>query len=87
MHEIVNSLKADFNPKPYLNSIFEQKDVIIEKVKDLIITKLIEPLQRQVEEIKSNKSEKEKTIKETQSQIDSLAKAKQILEEQLAIIN
>lgn len=87
MHEIVNSIKANFDPEPYLNSIFGQKDAIINKVKESFITNLIEPLLTQVEEIKANKGDKEKTLKNTKSQIESLVKAKQIVEEQLAIIN
>ena len=87
LHSIVNGIKADFDPEPYLNSIFGQKDVIIEKVKDLFIIKLIDPLQKQVQEIKANKGEKEKTIKETRSLIESLAKEKQTIEEQQATIN
>ena len=83
MHEIVNSIKADFDPEPYLNSIFGQKDAIINKVKESFITNLIEPLQTQVEEIKANKGDKEKSLTTTRSQIEGLLKAKQIIEEQL----
>lgn len=83
LHEIVNSIKADFEPEPYLNSIFGQKDAIINKVKESFITDLIEPLQTQVEEIKANKSGKEQQLKETQSSIDKLLYEKELVTKQL----
>lgn len=86
MHEIVNSIKADFDPEPYLNSIFGQKDAIINKVKESFITNLIEPLQTQVEEIKANKSGKEQRLKDTQLSIEKLKNEKEIVDKQLESI-
>lgn len=86
MHNVVNEIKANFDPEPYLNSIFGQKDAIIDKVKQSFIKELIEPLQKQVEDIKANKSEKENTLDATRTKIESLVKEKQIVEEQLGSI-
>lgn len=83
LHELVNSIKAEFDATPFLNSIFKKKDLIINKVKDLLISDLIEPLQSQVEEIKANKSGKEQALKDTKVKMDLLSNEKNILDKQL----
>ena len=86
MHNVVNEIKAEFDPEPYLNSIFGQKDAIIDKVKQSFIKELIEPLQKQVEDIKANKNEKENTLDATRTKIENLTKEKQVVEDQLGSI-
>lgn len=86
LHEIVNEIRSDFDPEPFLSTIFNQKDAVIEKVKSSFISELIEPLQQQVEEIKANKSVKEKNLKDAQIRAESLKKEKGIIEKQLESI-
>lgn len=86
MHEVVNKIKADFNPKSYLNSISELKNAIIEKAKELFITNMIEPLQTQVEEIKTNKSGKEQALTDAKAKMELLSNDKNILDKQLEMI-
>lgn len=83
LHEIVNEMKAEFDADPYLNTIFEQKDAVIEQVKTAFITELVEPLQKQIEEIKSQKGNKETKMKEAQANVERLKKEKEMIEKQL----
>ncbi len=83
LHEIVNEIRSGFDPEPFLNTIYKQKDAVIEKVKSSFISELIEPLQHQVEEIKSDKSSKEKNLNEAQIRAESLKKEKEIVEKQI----
>lgn len=86
LHEIVNEMKAEFDADPYLNTIFEQKDTVIEQVKAAFITELVEPLQKQVEEIKSEKGNKEAKMKEAKANVERLKKEKEMIERQLESI-
>lgn len=87
LHEIVNEMKAEFDADPYLNTIFEQKDAVIEQVKTAFITELVEPLQKQVEEIKSEKGNKEKKMKEAVEKAEKLKKEKETIEKQFESIH
>lgn len=86
MHEVVNSIRAGFDPEPYLNTIYRQKDAIINKVKDSFISELLNPLQKQVEEVKADKSGREKKLKDAQSKIEQLREKKETVEIQLESI-
>lgn len=83
MHEVVNSIRAGFDPEPYLNTIFGQKDAVINKVKASFISDFLEPLQKQVEEVKADKSGKEKKLKDAQAKIEQLKKEKETIEKQM----
>ena len=83
MHEIVNEFRAVFDLEPYLNTIYRQKDATIKKVKDSFISELLEPLQKLVEEVKADKSGKEKKLKDAQAKIEQLRKEKETIEKQL----
>ena len=83
MHEVVNSIRAGFDPEPYLNTIFGQKDVIINKVKASFISDLLDPLQKQVEEVKTDKNGREKKLKDAQAKIEQLKKEKETIEKQM----
>ena len=87
LHEIVNEMKAEFDADPYLNTIFEQKDAVIEQVKTAFITELVEPLQKQVEEIKSEKGNKEKKMKAAVEKAEKLKKEKETIEKQFESIH
>ena len=87
LHEIVNEMKAEFDADPYLNTIFEQKDAVIEQVKTAFITELVEPLQKQIEGIKSQKGNKEKKMKEAVEKAEKLKKEKETIEKQFESIH
>lgn len=83
MHEVVNEIRAGFDLEPYLNTIYGQKDAIIKKVKDSFIRDLLDPLQKQVEEVKADKSGKEKKLKDAQAKIEQLKKEKETIGKQM----
>ncbi|MCQ2261927.1 MAG: dynamin family protein [Bacteroidales bacterium] len=87
LHEIVNGMKAEFDADSYLDTIFAQKDAVIEQVKTAFITELVEPLQKQVEEIKSQKGNKEKKMKEAVEKAEKLKKEKETIEKQFESIH
>lgn len=70
----VNSICANFNPDPYLQSAFHSKDAVIGFVKQSFIADLIEPLQAQLQEIKDKKAD-------TESQLNDATAHKQQLEQ------
>lgn len=63
VENFINSISNDFDPKPYLDTAFKSKDSVIAFVKQTFISDLIEPLQEQIQEIRSKKDEKEKELK------------------------
>ena len=82
-HDFNNSIKTEFDPQPFLDTIFKQKNTIIDKVKKACIAELIEPMMEQVNEIKSQKGNKEAKMKEAQTNVERLKKEKEIIEKQL----
>lgn len=83
----VNSISSEFDPDPYLQSAFSSKDAVIESVKQSFITDLIEPLQEQIQEIRTKKSDKEKEISEAKNQQVKLENSKKSIASQLIEIN
>lgn len=84
--EWVNSISSDFNPEPYLQSAFSSKDAVIDSVKQSFITDLIEPLQEQIQEIRSKKDDKEKELHAAEAHRNELVDKKAILAKQLQSI-
>ena len=70
----INNIKNDFDTTNYLQNIFHTKDAIIDEVKQKFITKLLAPLQNQIEEIRSGKLDKEKELEIAQSKCTELEK-------------
>ncbi|MBR3092123.1 MAG: dynamin family protein [Bacteroidaceae bacterium] len=70
----INNIKNDFDTTNYLQNIFHTKDAIIDEVKQKFITKLLAPLQNQIEEIRSGKLDKEKELEIAQSKCAELEK-------------
>lgn len=87
LHDINNSIKVGFDPQPFLDTIFNQKDAIIDKVKQACIKDLIEPMMEQVNEIKSQKGNKEAKMKEAQANVERLKKEKEMIEKQIKSIS
>ena len=54
IENVINSISNDFDPKPYLDHAFQSKDEVICFVREKFIADLIEPLQKQIQEIRSN---------------------------------
>lgn len=80
----VNSISANFDPDPYLHSAFSNKDAVINTVKQSFFDDLIEPLQNQIQDIRTKKSDKEKELGEAKEKRDLLLKRKQEIASQNA---
>lgn len=82
LHNNVNEMR-NIDVIGCLESIYDKKDQVIEKVKSRIIEELINPLQEKIDDIVKNKSEKESKLNQAKSEMDRLQKAKVEKEEQL----
>ncbi len=84
---LINSISADFDPKPYLDSAFASKDHVIDFVKTTFIKELIEPLQEQITEIKSQKDNKEKELVDSKKKRDELEASKVLIAQQISSLS
>ena len=66
-----------------LDSIYERKNEIIERLKVRFIDELVKPLQEKIEEIIANKDKKEKELQENKEKIEKLKSEKALIEKQL----
>lgn len=80
----INSISREFNPKPYLEVAFAKKDEIINSIKNKYITKLIEPLQNQIKEIRDQKENKEKELQTAKKRREELESIKTIIATQIS---
>lgn len=83
----INNMRTEFNPEPYLETIFATKDEIIDKVKQKFITELIEPLQEQISEIRTKLTDKEAKLSEANQKSEKLEAEKKVITQQLESIN
>ena len=83
----IGEIEAEFNPEPYLETIFATKDEIIDKVKQKFITELIEPLQEQISEIRTKQTDKEAKLSEANQKSEKLEAEKKVITQQLESIN
>lgn len=83
IHQYINSISSDFDPEPYLNNAFHSKDEVIEFVQQSFITDLLEPLQEQIQEIRSKRNLKDKELSDAQIKRDELENKKKTIKSQL----
>lgn len=69
---VINAISSQFDPLPYLNHAFKRKDTVIASVRAAFMADLIEPLQQQIQEVRSMKDGKEKELKAMQTRRDVL---------------
>lgn len=84
VENFINSISGDFNPEPYLDTAFKRKDIVIDSVKNTFITKLIEPLQNQIKEIRDQKENKEKELQTAKNRREELESIKTIIATQIS---
>lgn len=82
----INLIQFNFDPRPFLNTIFERKEEIINMVKQALITELLNPMQAQIQEIRDKKGDKEKKLREAQGRLCDIKKRKQEIEVQIQTI-
>lgn len=83
IHSTINSISSNFDPEPFLHNAFHSKDEVIEFVQQTFITDLIEPLQEQIQEIRSKRDQKDKELSDAQIKRDELENKKKIIKSQL----
>ena len=87
IENVINSISNDFDPKPYLDHAFQSKDEVICFVREKFIADLIEPLQKQIQEIRSKKEGKEKELFSAKARRDELESIKLTIAKQLLNIS
>lgn len=84
VEKYINSISADFDPSPYLDTAFARKEEVITLVKSTFITELIEPLQEQIKEIREQKDNKEKELQNAKDRRDELESSKATISIQIS---
>ena len=84
VENFINSISGNFNPEPYLDTAFKNKDFVIDFVKNTFITELIEPLQDQIKEIRDQKENKEKELQTAKNRREELESIKTIIATQIS---
>ena len=69
VEDVINRISAEFDPTPFLESAIQSKDRIIEQVQNIFINELIEPLQEQIQEIRSQKADKETRLNQAREKL------------------
>lgn len=87
VEDFINSISRDFDPSPYLDHAFMRKDAVIDSVKEAFITDLIEPLQEQIEDIRTQRNQKESELKNAQRERDALETKKGLIRAQIDEMN
>lgn len=85
----INNMASEFDAKPYLNTVFERKDYIIDLVKKSYIDELITPLLEQIQEARSKREEREANLQKAQTRLTELEEAIKRLDcqiEEMAIL-
>lgn len=69
VEDVINRISAEFDPTPFLESALQNKESIIEQVQNIFINELIEPLQEQIQEIRSQKADKETRLNQAREKL------------------
>lgn len=91
LNEAINEIKREFDPSDCLNTIFGQKETIIETVTKAFIDDLINPMKEQIDEVQANLADREKKLAEVKlkktEQDGRLKKIEENLNEIKTVIN
>ena len=91
LNEAINEIKREFDPSDCLNTIFGQKETIIETVTKAFIDDLIDPMKEQIDEVQANLADREKKLAEVKlkktEQDGRLKKIEENLNEIKTVIN
>ena len=83
----INSISAEFDPKPYLDTIFSTKDEILESVKASFIEDLLNPLEKQIEMIQADAHQKEEKKADAEKKREELKSALTTIKTQIESVN
>lgn len=82
----INSISNDFDPTPFLEHAFGNKDKVLEFIRKSFLDELIEPLQQQLVEVKTKKDSKAKMLSEAQEKVADLELKKKNISTQVEVI-
>lgn len=82
----INSISNDFDPTPFLEHAFGNKDKVLEFIRKSFFDELIEPLQQQLVEVKTKKDDKAKMLSEAQAKVADLELKKKNISTQVGVI-
>lgn len=82
----INSISNDFDPTPFLEHAFGNKDKVLEFIRKSFFDELIEPLQQQLVEVKTKKDSKAKMLSEAQEKVVDLELKKKNISTQVEVI-
>lgn len=87
LEERINSISKNFDPKPFLESLYVNKENTIESVKQKILVELINPMQQQIDDVRTEFKDKKKALEDAQEKLKTLEREKQELSIQVNEIN
>lgn len=80
----INTLSSDFDAKPMLEIIYQNKDIIVSHVEEEILNVYVYPMQHQIEKILSKKVDHNKALQEYKDKCQKLTKERDIIESQIS---
>lgn len=80
-------MSSNFDPMPFLESLYVNKENIIKSVKQKIIVELINPMQQQIEDIRTKFKDKKKALEVAQEKLKNFEIQKEELAVQVQEIN
>lgn len=83
----INSISRDFNPMPFLESIYGNKDSIIDCVNKIFFDEYIHPMRKQIEDILAKKGNHDKELQNAKDKCQYLIEEKKKREQQLDEMN
>lgn len=83
----INSISSDFNPQPFLESIYQNKNSIVACINEEFFEEYITPMKTQIENILSKKEDHDKKLQEAKDKCQYLTEEKKKREQQLDEMN
>lgn len=79
----INSLRNNFDPTPLLETIYQSKEQIVEYLEDEFIRKYINPMQKQIETLYTEKESKETQLQNAKDKMNKFIEEKKRLTNQI----
>ena len=83
----INTISRDFNPKELMESLYQNKDAIVDCINKVFFEEYIHPMQKQIEKILANRGDKEKQLQEAKDKCQLLIAKKKEREQQIEEMN
>jgi len=84
--EYLREVSSSFNAKGVIDNILTSKDKIVKGIKDTLITNLLDPLAKQLEEVIAHKENREQKLQEAEIALGKAQERKEVLTKQMQTI-